>query len=354
MQNKGVSFDHVFNRVMQDRESKVDYFTPVNNLTALEDGSITFKRRDLVAKGAGDKDVRLTTTSYADGQMLGKLGMPAAYFRKAKDADPALFAQHFNFWAQRHKGDALLRTRDHGNGIASIRGIVSGAYSVLDNHEIMQMLSRILDGSGADYRIEGYTLDDHRFHMRITFPDLTKALGNLPNGTPDYNRVGMDLNNSEVGFSSFNLQAMIYRLICSNGLWGWGSDGEVFRQRHAHLRRPEIQARAAEAMVTAARTGAEFLSEFEATQDQRIDNPFNAIKAIARENNLSGTLTDTVLDNFEGDKNAYSVTNAFTRAARVLPNERRIEVERLAGRLVRFTPTRWEKLSAIDVGEGAV
>ena len=45
-------------------------------------------------------------------------------------------------------------------------------------------------------------------HLRLTFLDLTKQLGVLPDGTPDYMRIGEDVINSEVGAASFNLLKM--------------------------------------------------------------------------------------------------------------------------------------------------
>jgi hypothetical protein len=101
-------------------------------------------------------------------------------------------------------------------------------------------------------------------------------------------------------------------------------------------------------MVNQLHAGQEFLQRFGETQRQQIQNPFAVINKLTKEGGFSRQFTDTAKESFEGDNTAYGVINAFTRAARDLPNERRLEAENFAGKLVDFAPNRWNRLDSIE------
>lgn len=68
---------------------------------------------------------------------------------------------------------------------------------------------------------------------------------------------------------------------------------------------------------------------------------------MSKEGGFSGQFTDNVKTNFDGDGTAYGIVNAFTRSARELPNERRLEVESFAGKLVTMPASRWERFQGV-------
>ncbi len=345
--------DEVFEKVEDDQEGKADYITNLNNLRADREGNIAFLRTNEV-DGPMTRDIPFDLTDWAEGQLYGKLGLPAQYFKKVRAEAPKLFAEHFNYWAGKAEGATRLRARiNEGSYNGVIRGAVSDKYSVLDNDEVMDALEKILRGRESDYKIETFYMDNKRMHLRMTYLDMTKPVGRLPDGSPDYMRIGTDIINSEVGASSFNLVKMIWRLICDNGLRGWDKE-DSFVQRHIHLRPVEFRGRVADAMVNQLHAGRDFLEELQKTQEQQIENPFAVIGKLAEEGGFSRFFVDTAKKEFEGDNTAYGVINSFTRAARELPNERRLEAEKFAGKLTRFTPSKWEKLDAIEMEQEAM
>lgn len=350
---KETTFEDVYGAVMRDSEGKADYTTPINNLYMLNSGTFAFLDNSKVT-GPKLRDIPFKATEWGTGQLLTRLNMPAAYFKRAYSEDPELFRQHFNYWAAKDDRVTKLRTRIKTDEITGretglIRGAVSDIYGILDNDTIMRLLRQLFNASGEDrYNVESYYLDDHRFHLRLSYLDLTRATGTLPDGSPDYNRVGNDFINSEVAASAFHLQDLLWRLVCLNGLKAFAKEGDPFSQRHIHLRPDEFKARVAAEMVKSIEHGVSFLGEFEASQKQEVKDPFVAIRNIAKAEKFSDELTENVVDSFEGNNTAYGVVNAITRAARDLPNERRLQVERIAGNVVRFNPTKWERLSAIE------
>lgn len=344
----GISFAEVLERIEQDSRGKQDFLTPINNLRATPEGRIAFLRLSDV-QGDGTKDLDFEMTNWAERQLLNRLGMPAAYFQKARQEDPELFTRHFNHWAAKTNGVTRLRTKVT-NSTALIRGAVSDKYAILDNeHAIGNVMAGILRGKEDQFRVVMFHLDDHRLHLRIVYVDLTRQVGTLADGTPDYMQIGQDVLNSEVGAASFNLTEMIWRLVCSNGLRRWEKGDNQFVQRHIHLRPIEFQARVADAMVSQLQTGQEFLRQIEATQAQRIADPFAAITKLAQEGGFSNQFIDNAKEAFEGDATAYGVINSFTRAARELPNERRLEAEKFAGKLVAYKPSQWERINTVEI-----
>lgn len=335
-----ITLDKVMNEVGERDRGNADYVTAYNNLRVDNEGNFAFLRTENV-KGPSVRDIPFKATDWAEGQMLSKLGMPAQYFRKAKQEDPELFRQHFNYWAAKSPDNALIRTKIHGNQ-GLIRGAMSDKYSILDNDNVLHTLAGILRGNESHYKVEMFHLDDRRMHLRLSYPDLTRPLGVLADGAPDYNRIGMDLINSEVGAASMNVAAMVWRLVCSNGLKVWGRDGDAFVQRHIHLKTSEFQGRMAEAIVKQLHAGSELLDEYDAKQAYIVENPFETIDSLAQKGGFSKEFVDVAKSEFEGDCTAYGIINSFTRAARTLPNERRLEAEKFAGKLVRENRSYWE------------
>jgi len=351
-----VSLDHVIDRINEDQVGKADYITPMSNLHVDRlTGDLAFKRTlgDVMVEAEVDtptlRDMPFAASDWAEGQLLSKLGMPRDYFRKIKEAGAVdMFADHFNYWAG--KDDRMIRLRAKVSDPAGsyqqglIRGAVSDRYSVLDNDFIIEALKGILKGYTGDYQIEAFHLDDRRMHLRITYNDLTAQLGETAGGEADFSKIGTDIVNSEVGASSFNLQALIWRLICSNGLRGWGNDGDAYTQRHINLRPDEFQERVARGLVNTVKSGEGFLNEYNMARAHQVQNPFNVIKKLAAEGGYSKQFADSAVNEFEFDDTRYGVVNAFTRAARELPNERRLDAEKFAGKLLTLPSSRWENV----------
>lgn len=353
----------VANEVEHDQRGKIDYVLPFRNLYMDDNGGFAFKRVNEVQipyaheSTARQADVRLEPNDWATGQLLGRLNMPAEYFKRLltqREAAPWLFASHFNYWASRTNKHIRLRAKLYnGNGTGVVRGAVSDKYSILDNDTVISTLAGIMQGREDDFEIVDFHLDDRRMNLRVAYNDLAVQLGNLPGGEADWNKLGSDFVNSEVGASAFNLQALIWRLICSNGLRGWDQQGEAFTQRHIHLRPIEFQGRIADAIVNSLQTGQDFLNAFKDTQEKQINDPFAVIKKLANDGNFSRQFTDQAVSEWEGHDTAYGVVNAFTRAARTLPNERRLEAESYAGRLTRLPAEQWDKISEEAILETA-
>ena len=92
----------------------------------------------------------------------------------------------------------------------NLRAVLSERYSPLDNATLLDELRVLLPDS---YRVDWFGLQDESLHLRVVDPARTREL--LPD---DALTVGIHLVNSEVGMRSVTVDALVYRLVCTNGL----------------------------------------------------------------------------------------------------------------------------------------
>lgn len=346
MEKREIKFRDILTKVTLESENKKDYITQMSNIHMDRNGGISFIDTSKV-DGPKIRDVRFNTTDWGQTQAFGKLGMPSQYFKKLKSSKPDLVADHFNYWAKNSDKDILVRTKIKNQDNGLIRGILSDKYTILDNDTALDSLGKILEGNDSAFSIRSLHLDDKRIHVRITFPDLTKKVGVDVQGNPDNLQVGMDFVNSEVGASSLNIMAMVYRLVCKNGLRAWCVD-DRFSQRHIHFKSYELHMRMAEAMAKSLNSGIELTDHLEKTITKQIENPFSVIDKLAKENGFTQDFTDDTKENFDGVKSAYGIINAITASAKELPNERRLDTERFAGKLITLSDGEWARLDTLE------
>jgi len=279
-------------------------------------------------------DGRLDLTEWGLSQLSSRLSIPVRYLR---ECPPELMDRNVNHWLHnRNLSDAwMLRTRGAGN-LGLVRGIVSDKYSKFDDVELVEILKSLLDESGKDYKLVQMNRDDGSTHLRLTFPDLETTIGTTLDGKPDVHQVGLHITNSEVGKRALNIAPMVYRLVCTNGLMRWVNDGDTFNQRHIYLRHNEMLGRVSEAVGKGLRVGNELIDSLVAAKSHKIENPFDVIDKIAKDRKYSQALTDKVKEAYmiEPGKDAFYLTQAWTRAAQGLSADDRADLEFEAGSLL--------------------
>ena len=322
-------FDMLKHTLEQEEKTKRDMQVNLSDLFMSKDGLIRRKSRNGVSG--------LELSDYAMTQAFNRIGIPVKYGKKLMAERPDLVADQFNHWVSTDDRGVLIRMRINEDGTGFIRGFLSDKYSILDNIQVFESLEKVLQQSPtAD--LASFYIDDKRAHMRITFPDLTTDFGISTEGKHDVIQVGVDIVNSEVGASSLRVTPLVFRLVCLNGLKVWSADGDPFVQRHIHLTSNELFGRMNTAIVDAIKGGDEMLETLNNVRKIKVDNPLSVIEELAKKQMYSQNLIDQAKTNFmiEPENSLYGVVNAFTRTARDLPNERRLEVEAYAGEILKL------------------
>jgi hypothetical protein len=179
--------------------------------------------------------VTMTAGSYRptevfDEGIAGKLGVPAAYLRKMRDAGAAgLYDANLNEWLARDDRTFLIRclTGDGGPGIA--RAFLSDQFQVIDH---LDTLFAVLDGiraSGYAAQVEDCDLTGRRMYVRFRCDEVKVMAPLLLAGyrSPFTGASGADnpvvsagfiFTNSETGCGAWSLTPRLVARVCGNGM----------------------------------------------------------------------------------------------------------------------------------------
>lgn len=321
-----IDFQTAISQIRNDDLNKMDIMTQTSMIRMDSNGR-------LVANG-----MQFDMSDNAMSQVFGRYNMPVLYEKRLLEMNPELVADQFNFLLKRSKNEnpSLLRFRRHCN-TNELRAFLSNSYSAIDNNEIFETLGDIMGGM-EDLEVESFYLDDNRSRMRIIIPSMERSVG-VALKKNDIIKVGFDVINSETGRASLQISPVVYRLVCTNGLKAWQQEGDVFKQRHSYARNSELKTNMKKAISNSIRTGDALLEAFAMTKEIDVDDPMETIKLLSKKKEYSEKFIELTQDNWriEPEPTMYGVINAFTRSAQSLDDERRIDVEKFAGTLVKIS-----------------
>lgn len=313
-------------------EGKRDKIVPVEKIWMDSAGDIKI----------GDDDYRIT--DHALGQIVQKLASlndksSSGWKGYFKACEPTLRAKNFNNWKQKYLEEEddsddewLIRLKDD-----IIRGVLSDRYSVFDNTDVINVVSDNIDLTKME--LKGAHLSRDNMHVRFVRRDLKEGSGK------DALFAGWNLSNGEVGSSSIKVDFLIYQLICTNGMMGLREYGELFRQRHAGIKRHDLVAGLEEAVTIDRDKAVASLEKLERLKGKYVDYDINTIfKAIIDNHKpINETVTKGAaerIDNYnrytstlQPDK--YSIISSITETARdYYKGDKRYDIEKEAGKLL--------------------
>jgi len=358
----------VLDRVRADDDGKWDTQVLRTGLH-LRDNRIEFdlkRGRDGLAN-AGSYPERLALSGFAFGQICMRLGIPAHYL---KQCPPRLREENLNHWLK--QGPPKPVSRDVGperpfdgdveDGEAGeteiiepsppptsrkgrrpeheiwtlrvkndkVRAALSDSYSPLDNTALVDALVRVLPLS---FRAEWLALDETSFHLRLIDPSRARTV--LPGD--DY-FVGIHIANSEVGARAVTIDAVAYRLVCTNGMIALVKGKSLLRRRHIHLEPSRFGNEVQGAMREALQASDNLLAQLRTAASNRLPEPDTVIRRLSKlwgQSDETANLAVSWLNHEPANirDSAYGVVQAFTHVARYLPGDSRYDLEVLAGNL---------------------
>jgi hypothetical protein len=333
--------------ILNNSASKRDLTVPAKSIILKDDASWNIGAEQFKA------------TRWANNQIFSRLGMPAKYFSDLLDTDPELAAYHTNRVIQQDDSEWFVRTKigninpdgdedtDEDAGESPyIRGVMSDKYSVLDNDRVMEALTKIINHYTKEYSIESYNLLDHRMHVRITLPQTARQFGLTTRAKGDILQVGLDIVNSEVGYSAMNIMGFVWRLVCTNGMRRI-ERGDMFSQRHIYLDDAAFFNRCCQAITDGVQNGVRTMEQFAALKQLQLANPLNVHDIVGKEFEFTKGFVDNAKELWEEDGTAYGIINSFTAAARGLDDEKRLDMEREAGKMLMIPAKTWKKYDMI-------
>lgn len=283
-------------------------------------------------------------TDYSFGQLCNKLSIPSRYMMQCYCNGLEDLAEHnMNTWIDNYEKDLLLRRfYDPVNNRDLVRGVLSSKYSAFDTPDIIDVLED--STRGLDLTVKQFFLNYERFHARLIQKDLMKIDG-------EDLKAGIVIDSSDVGRSTLTVQFFIYKQICTNGLCISKGDAELFRQKHINISKDNFE----KELSTAIALLPELIKEYEyiiprvalqqnlvgfKSRKEATDKELERVIAnLKNKTRLSDEGVEKVLDLAENRYgfSDWGVINSITEVAQDYTLERRIELERIAGGMLKIS-----------------
>jgi len=339
----------VRDRIAADNEGKWDDLLDPEEML-FRDGRLTFPRLYRAEQPKG-----LTLTRWATAQVCQRLNIPLAYFRRCPSP---LQDEQANHWLHSPKTERVSGNghgqREQGrqnarNGHNSrdrwllrvkhdvLRGALSERYTRLDNEDLLASLLPSLD---MRFEVGWFALTDESLHLRLIDPKLTREV--LPG---DRLVAGLHIANSEVGKRSVTVDALVYRLVCQNGLVRLVKGRSLLHARHVALTQPRMELALKNAIHDALIQSTGFMERLSWATEQHISDVPGTLDAIAADWGLSQALRGKVQEAILTEprhlhETLYGLVNGLTGAAQSLQADDRYTLEALAGKLLENGPPR--------------
>lgn len=319
------SFD-ILDKAVEMQKKCEDVTVSVNSCSVLFGDDIPY----VLKFDDGNSNWRALLTKHSISQFGFRYGISSSYIQRCTLADlKGLVCENFNEWISHDNGKLLIR-KYHSNE-DYVRGILSTRYKQYDTCEIMK---DITSSVVSDWEVKQYLLSPERFHLRLVSGEKLNVAG-------EDLFVGLNVDSSDVGRSSINLQLIIFRQVCSNGLILPYSIGSLYRQIHLGEGAEKFPDRIAAKLNEVA--------EIKSIAEQMINHtmgkklPFDLLKEeellkFRQSTGVTKSFMDKVIELYHQrnySKNArWNLINCMTEVAQGYDIDLRLQFERAAGSLL--------------------
>lgn len=202
---KGITINELAVEISRQKEAMADYIIEPSKLF-MDTSEDAPKLRVFDSEGK-DRINPLDIGIYAHRQIASYLNIPQAYYELMMDKNPDLLGVNVNDWLYRTDDRRMLRTLD-----GEARAFLSERYKRIDNYDIAQATLPIIMEI-PDVQFLSCNLTPGKMYIKAINPRL---MDNVVPG--DTVQAGIIISNSEVGLGAVNIQPLIYRLVCENGM----------------------------------------------------------------------------------------------------------------------------------------
>ncbi len=371
---KGKDLQELFTEIQRQNETKKDFIAPTDQLTVTVDQpqvdlneiisetegrqaaaeAVTGTRPtiNLEIKDQGSFEVKDT----AHDQLATWSKIPRQYYRRMQSEQPQLLADNVNTWLHSNPARRMVRTLDGYH-----RAFLSDRYRVLDHLDVVQTMLPVLSDVGlANTDVVSTEITDRRLYFKALFPKLQAEVKR-----GDVVQAGIVISNSEIGQGSVNVQPLIYRLACINGmiradfgmkkyhvgrLAGEGKDAYRFFKDDTLKADDEAFMKKMRDVITAAATEAQFnmlLEDLRESTERKVNDPLGAIQEVTKAYSLTDDDSSAVLKHFieGGDLSQYGIAQAVTRHSQdVADYDKATDLERMGGQIIELAPDQWRTI----------
>jgi hypothetical protein len=241
----------------------------------------------------------------------------------------------------------LLRVRRQEEKIEGVSGVIRavlpGTHVPFDHRHLVKAVQRALHELGSGWKMVMTNAHDPKdvesaFHLRFVQEEQFDI------GGGDMHKMGFHCRTSEVGMEDISVAALVWRLVCLNGMMGWG-DSDVLRIKHKNHVRHEVFPQLHEGILAASRQREAIKDMLERASVEEVKDPESSLLLLGKRMRVPETVTEHALGRLREDNRGeavqrYHILQAFTAAARDLPLTDRVQVEEAVGNFMFGVNTR--------------
>jgi hypothetical protein len=309
----------------------------------VEASKLEFTNRKTLAIPTAEGTKEYSFTPYSFDQFSGMLKIPTKYLESCPVGGPGgMKAQIDLRLAERGNKEQLVRFRntDTVEGVSGvIRAVLPGLFTPFDNRHLLTAVQRANQEAGGGFQLELTNAHDPRsmeqvFHLRF----LRQTGFNFDGiGIDDPHRIGYHCFTSEVGYSDLVLNALVWRLVCKNGMMGFG-DSEVLKIRHRNFASHEVTPRLQEGVLSAVRQEAAVKELLERKYTEPVRDFEGELLLLGAKTKVSDFIKERAVEIARTHKkeeySRFDVMQAYTEAAQSLPIDDRVKLELTIGRAI--------------------
>jgi hypothetical protein len=272
---------------------------------------------------------RLVLTELAFSHLCTLLRVPFEYMQRCP---LTLRNDNLVYWMDQYEDrKVLLRTRTREQD-AVIRAILPKTYEPIDNPRILEWVAQAMQRFQGTLGVQSAQVSEVSTHFRLLF-ETPIRLNDPTTGVADTHFFGVHVCDSEVGARAFTADVVDYRPRSDSGCL-YKLDGKhLVRQRHIHVDVPSVR-RALDDGFSVARDSQDILMRIlRAAQQVTVADTYAGIRRLVRQYRLPNEFAEAVLTAYETEPmpTFYGLVQAFTRAAKRLPIDLRVDTELCGG-----------------------
>lgn len=322
-------FDEIIDELEEENERRQDLIIPLYDLRMEDSGN-------LVSDNYGE--LELGDEAFKHLAKTFKLNSPHLELLRNEGLMNNVADQFNHFFKNVGVGNKKKFRLDDNR----IKGIVNPNFSTFDDYDLLCAIGELRE-TIPELQLEEFYRDDKRSHTRFILEDTDRIVGfdSIEDGNPDTVQVGFDIQNSEIGYGKLQINPMLYRLVCSNGLRRASANGDEISRRHSSFSKFDLDRNIRDSVELSIKESTNTIGKIQKSKDVRIDEPYKEIERIGKKERINKDEISRIQDVFdiEPQDSLYGVVNSFTRYGRVLEeenndNEGRVKFENLAGKVL--------------------
>ena len=193
---QGKNLIELAQEIQRQASAKGDFIATAEAVSLQADG------QTLALAGVGD----YPATEITHDQIGNFLNIPIRYYDRLRQSHPALLAENVNTLLHTTDAKRMVRTLD-----GTARAFLSDRYRRLDHGDLAEAVLPII--LAQQLQVVSCEITARKLYLQVV---NQRQEAEVRPGDPV--QAGFILTNSEVGHGALQLQPLIFRLVCTNGL----------------------------------------------------------------------------------------------------------------------------------------